>query len=774
MTKVAFFCFMILFVITTPIELSKTVFSIVMLLSPILLKHYPQTATVLIIAILFMAPMQAQAQEQAIHQTPYHPNPHARSQTPFYLQSGHSNQLITKNLADDDAHFLVFEQTGQMAPTTTTMHVMLPLNFSVITEQANKINSTMYKWWLAKRYYASHNYYVEQAMILQTTTNLKQLSNRLQKIITKMETLNQILPQTTNARYGRDTLDDLPEPPNNETDVFLSLQHPHLSRHKRFVFAFIAGVVGTFMGLYSAYQIYNLVNRVKDMSETQDLLVHLSQHHSKAISFLSTLLSNTRASLNSYASLNPQVIYIHFSESVIALEDQTNKIINAVQQLQHRRLSIDWLDSDQLTLLHSTIQAYTKAHNFIPLTNKISDYFQLELSYVRHSTGVVALLHVPCTLTKNLMTIYKYVPFPIPIPHQTKHSHLTVAQALHPENHIYTPAPEIPLHKDEALYLVAEAELIAVDTSNQYRLLSQADLTACIQRNHIYMCDKPQIMRINFYETCLGSLFMKNQTGIRTNCRFEKRPLREEVFPLIQNEYLVYTPEPYITQARCNNGTTFRAEFGKTTRINIPNGCSITLKSYSLSIEENILLPTPPYISEWKWDPLSLPADLLNIPIPINAALLTLSLSVSNLSDSNNQALQSLSNHSHLQAQLASSLASMTDLSDSLSKLQTQHHQSNSDFASKLSSHMFSSGSSLSVIFWSILAIIAIICIFILIFIYRHVIMSKSLQSITYLSNMGHRSASAPPSYDLEAPRVLHSLITPMTTTNPSPYPPIP
>ena len=47
-----------------------------------------------------------------------------------------------------------------------------------------------------------------------------------------------------------------------------------------------------------------------------------------------------------------------------------------------------------------------------------------------------------------------------------------------------------------------------------------------------------------------------------------------------------------------------------------------------------------PYISQWKWDPLSLPADLLNIPIPINHAITNLSLSVSELANSNDLALQ--------------------------------------------------------------------------------------------------------------------------------------
>lgn len=237
---------------------------------------------------------------------------------------------------------------------------------------------------------------------------------------------------------------------------------------------------------------------------------------------------------------------------------------------------------------------------------------------------------------------------------------------------------------------------------------------------------------------------------------------------MVDNEFLVYTPEPYITHARCNNGSSFRAEFGKTTRLNIPNGCSVKLKSHSISIEENILLPTPPYISEWKWDPLSLPADLLNIPIPINHAITNLSLSVSELADSNTLALQKLSNHSLLQAQLNHSLQSMHDLSNSLTSLQAQHHKSNSDFTSKLTSHFFHSGSSLSVIFWSVLCAIIIIILIISAFIYRHILMAKSLKSLSWISSLVKPPSSAPPpEYCLENQRNTYPLLTPMTITNP-------
>ena len=392
---------------------------------------------------------------------------------------------------------------------------------------------------------------------------------------------------------------------------------------------------------------------------------------------------------------------------------------------------------------------YTTEHNYLPLTKMPSDYFQLELSYVSNSQGVVALLHVPCTIEENLLTMYRYIPFPIPIPHQTSHSSISVAQAitLKSFNQANYCQANSTLHKNEALFLVAEADMIAIDKDHRYRLLSQSDLAGCIQRNHIYLCDKLQVMRTNVHDTCIGSLFMKDQTGVKTNCKFDRRPLREEIFQLETNEFLVFTPQPFISQADCDNGTSFRAEFGRTTRLTLPSGCTINLNSHQISVAGNIHLAAPPYVTAWKWDPLALPADLLDDPLPLDSTLANFSSSLNHSQHQINLLSSSLSCQNVHEHNLNLTMQSMGAISHVLQSVRTH----NALDPNHIDNHLFYSGSKSSVTLWIILIIISLLLIASLVFIYRHIIYSKFLSSMSLAQQFLPQPSSAPQP-DIEMP----------------------
>lgn len=718
--------------IASPMEVCSLATFLVVILSPYAVRNHKFYLTTLcLVGLSLSAFSTAQAH-------PQFQMPNMETRPPH----GFSSQMITENLADDNTHFLVFDHVGQMAATTTYLHIMLSLNFSAVSEQIVNLNTSMYKFWHAKHYYKAHNWYVEEAMIAQTDRNLKQLSNRLQKLLDIIDNLNDILPevhQTFNT-HDRQTDSVLPAPPPNSETAFLQINHPHLKRHKRFVIALILGVVGTLWGLYSAYQIHQIASHLQDVSETQNLLVHLTQEDSKAINSLSVWLSGTSKSLMSFAHINPQIIYIHFSEKVLELEQSVTKLVNIVQQLQHRRLSVDWLSKESLQGLHKSVNDYTKKNNLLPLTTHTSDFFQLELSYIRTPEGVFAILHVPCTSSESILTIYKYIPFPIPLPHQTNHSSLTVAQAVHPLQTAPNPPTNDAMNKSEALYLVAESEMVAIDAYNKYKLLSQSDLAACIQKNHIYLCDKLQVLKTNLAETCIGSLFMKNKGGVRQNCKFEKRPLREEVFPLMANQFLVFTPEPFITQARCTNGTTFRAEFSKGTKLTVPNGCSINLKSHQISMADVIYIPSPPFVTAWKWDPLTLPSDLLADFPHLYAAIDNIT------SHLNNQSSSNLQNQSLIQDQLATSLLKIDSLSKSIDKQQMKAKIADEGFLAYLDNNLLFSGSTSSIMLWTVVVIVVVLLMVLAFFFYRQKITHKLVKSYDQAVHF-RQFPTAPPLY---------------------------
>jgi hypothetical protein len=65
--------------------------------------------------------------------------------------------------------------------------------------------------------------------------------------------------------------------------------------------------------------------------------------------------------------------------------------------------------------MHKDVMASAEALDTIPLPHILQDYFQLAASYIKTGKEILILLHVPGSASDNLLTIYKYIPYPFPI-----------------------------------------------------------------------------------------------------------------------------------------------------------------------------------------------------------------------------------------------------------------------------------------------------------------------------------------------------------------------
>lgn len=538
----------------------------------------------------------------------------------------YTNNPISQILSSTDEHFLVFDKVGEMASSTTYMHVMLPLNFTSIQHQINEINDTLYQV-KSTKLFEQKGYWEKLTLYDHLDYNVNALLRRLQEVQSSLDTVNDLLPEVDAFQRSYRTEEEgrFPQPPEIEIDTFSHLGHPTLKRHKRWIFGLLGGVVGTLFGLYNHYEIQNIAAKVTDIEHTQNLLIHLTAEHTRQIEQISKATDKLYDALTAYTQVNPQIIYIEFNELVSQLERKMITLNNVVQRLQDRRLSSDWLTKDQMNALHETVLKYTKDNHYTLLSNLRTHYLQLELSYVRNKDGVIGLLHIPCITSKKLKNIMRYVPFPIPLQNPTEHSSYSVQQSLTGQHNLGASVITETLSKSEALYLVAEADHIAIDGDNRFRLLKEADFASCIQHNRLYLCDHHKVEYTKPHTTCLGSLYLKNVDGVRKNCRFEKRPLKEEVFQIDSNTWLVYSPHQQVSNVVCNNGSSFTAEFGKVTRLHVPDGCSVDLETLRITVQDTVKLPLPTMVSAWRWDPLSLPADLLHSLPHLDAAFNTLS-----------------------------------------------------------------------------------------------------------------------------------------------------
>ena len=94
----------------------------------------------------------------------------------------------------------------------------------------------------------------------------------------------------------------------------------------------------------------------------------------------------------------------------------------------------------------------------------------------------------------------------------------------------------------EALFISDSGDIIAIGTDDDYHVLTQTDLAGCTKRNHIYLCDKLQVIQTDLSETCLGSLFLQMESGVRSHCKFETKPVQEIVYQLTDRDHLIFSP----------------------------------------------------------------------------------------------------------------------------------------------------------------------------------------------------------------------------------------
>ncbi len=68
-------------------------------------------------------------------------------------------------------------------------------------------------------------------------------------------------------------------------------------------------------------------------------------------------------------------------------------------------------------------------------TVRLSDYYQIEVTYSRTEDDIVLMVYVPCIKTISLLKIYRYLNFPILIPFKTKDHDFTIKQSLNFQDH---------------------------------------------------------------------------------------------------------------------------------------------------------------------------------------------------------------------------------------------------------------------------------------------------------------------------------------------------
>lgn len=373
----------------------------------------------------------------------------------------------------------------------------------------------------------------------------------------------------------------------------------------------IGSALGTFLGMYNMAEIKNLANQVGNLNEQNKILMEISTKQDKAIKDLLSSIDNVNAALQGLIVHNPAVLQARLEHHINSFREKVRQSVHVLQQLQHRRLAVDYLDKQQLTLMHEALQAQAAQLGYEILPEKISDYFQLEASYVRTGPEVMLILHVPCVAPQGKLRMFRHVAYPFAINTPPRIRNNSIADALLlPGNDSLAFLPEpVP----EALYLKTKDTLIAIGEQDRYKTFSESELTECDKHGRYFLCEGHQILRTQLAESCLGALYLRREEGVHAHCKFERRKLVEEVYQLSPNTFLIYSPIMFTTKQICTNQSITNSPIfiQGTTTVTVPPGCQVSLKSHVISADLNIRLSPPPVKATWKWNPLTFPSDML-------------------------------------------------------------------------------------------------------------------------------------------------------------------
>ena len=289
--------------------------------------------------------------------------------------------------------------------------------------------------------------------------------------------------------------------------------------------------------------------------------------------------------------------------------------VTAIQTLHDKKLAVDFLTHDQLVALYNAVNTTATNEGYTLLPKQISDLFQIEASYLRHERDIVIILHVPCVNKDEIMKVYRHLPFPIPIPKQILHHDMTIRQSMlsnqlsnNDFNEFFNQSDLSFPAVEEALFITDKNDLIAIGKNDAFKVISQVELAACIQKGHIYLCDKHQVLGNDIEDSCLESLYIRSEIGVQKHCNFDRRPVTELVYQINDFDHLVYSPNPKVYTMYCKNGTRQVFHLEKASKIHIDENCHIKLAKHTIKSDNSINLHANPLTFSWAFDALEMPA----------------------------------------------------------------------------------------------------------------------------------------------------------------------
>ena len=522
------------------------------------------------------------------------------------------------------ANHIIFEQVGEMASSVTYLHVKMEMDLDEITEFALNYIQIIEKVlahsetkkdeaivFHQKRYnqVRSATYIMEEKPVLVHIANIRRMCNdriRAAKvIISEVKSLRHTLPNPTKPTHIWQTQvetmrrkRDLSSLARNLTKQAAKAALSSASskayqlakesakavvRQPRGMVALGLGALGTFMGLFNTYQIHNLEKEIQETQEAHNRLVEVVHQNSQHLQQMNSQLNMLTSSVEFVVQNDLAILLMGFLNIEKEIREKLEKATHVTQVAQNHRLAVDFLPADQLPDLFHKLQSQAQAIDHKLIIKQPSDLFQLELSYFYDGVRLQMLLHVPTVPKDSILRLLKLHPFPLPI------------------------------NKNYSIIPMVQDDLLAISAGfNRYSAqLSSVDLLGCHAINNIYLCERHGVLGKQLNNSCLGVLYLQNFQLAQEYCHLHIRPAGEVVRQLLDNWFLIYSPEPQTAYVSCRNGTENEAYIKSgITRTFLSPGCKLNLKYHLLQADFSLSLPDDIVDFKWDWDVTDIADDL--------------------------------------------------------------------------------------------------------------------------------------------------------------------
>ena len=487
-------------------------------------------------------------------------------------------------------HLTVFEHVGDMIPDLSYLHVAIPISLKEYDDMFELAKNVMMKdtrltmssknyrneiWYHPKKdsqhnmYISPHNGENGTGSLLNISVHhyIRILHDEFQNLVAALPTKESVMPPS------------LKKAPSPGQSVLVNTSR----RQKRgFWMGALAGAtmssgaLATFLGVFSQGQIKALSKQdtevlVEDGQKKNEVLAAMDLRMNKIVDLLHE---------HSQDDILAQR-YIAWMTIIRELQQRLTSFRNLLAGLYQHRLHPSWFEGDQLQKLHQDVMNFGKTKNVDPLSEHLSDYYQMDTSFVSSEGELVIILHVPATRHRENWNIFRYHPFPI-------------------EN-----------HKGFVTMITVPDQLIALGPNHQHKVLSETDLHHCLRKNHVYLCSSPATTMTDLGASCIGALMGQVPEGITSLCNLKMEPEREMVMQAGAQDFAVYSPVPFTAHGTCLNGTLITQLISKVSVIHVDPGCSLNLRHHKVESPFSITMPRRPLITHTSWDTLEVPKQLL-------------------------------------------------------------------------------------------------------------------------------------------------------------------